>query len=198
MLVLYCGAVVFAWLEDPEVRPSSPQPHAAIEMDTTSNGTQASNVTTTAAVPVSSQSSGTQSSVRLLEEGFILLEERASTFWKELGVKHSLDVSAEAKEEIRKFFTDQFRSQSSGHSPQTTARTVSSTQAPGHNRHDRHYIFAKWFYFATICTTTIGYGGLHPHTSQVNPVDQVEGEGWVDKNPTLRGSAFFTSHGCKL
>ena len=29
-------------------------------------------------------------------------------------------------------------------------------------------------------------------------VDQVEGEGWVDKNAALCGWAFFTSHGCKL
>ena len=29
-------------------------------------------------------------------------------------------------------------------------------------------------------------------------LDQVEGEGWVDKNAALRGWAYFTSHGCKL
>ena len=29
-------------------------------------------------------------------------------------------------------------------------------------------------------------------------LDQVEGEGWLDKNAALRGWAFFTSHGCKL
>ena len=29
-------------------------------------------------------------------------------------------------------------------------------------------------------------------------LDQVEGEGWVDKNAALRGWAFFTSYVCKL
>ena len=28
--------------------------------------------------------------------------------------------------------------------------------------------------------------------------DQVEGEGWVDKNAALRGWVFFTSYMCKL
>ena len=29
-------------------------------------------------------------------------------------------------------------------------------------------------------------------------IDQVEGEGWVDKNAALRGWAFFTSYVSKL
>ena len=37
-----------------------------------------------------------------------------------------------------------------------------------------------------------------PTHDNIRQLDQVEGEGWVDKNAALRGWAFFTSHGCKL
>ena len=35
-----------------------------------------------------------------------------------------------------------------------------------HSLTDRHFVLMKWFYFVTTCTTTIGYGHVHPKTDE--------------------------------
>ena len=46
----------------------------------------------------------------------------------------------------------------------TESATTTTTNIA--KQHDKYFILMKWFYFVTTCTTTIGYGHIYPVTDQ--------------------------------
>ena len=138
MLVMYCGAVVFAVLEDPDV------------MFPSSSTTEQSNI---------------QQNITLRSDTYNVKNstESNSTLFGNImknkyNISMSLDLQEKFEEDMRLYFSSKLNASLVSHEDATTT--------DDHEPATRHYVIMKWFYFVTISTTTIGYGDVTPKTDK--------------------------------
>ena len=131
MALMYCGAVIFAQLEDPEYGelysgPCSAYPDTGRKILNFTNESRAS---------------------------------RVEYFWEKITSKYNISLNEESDNAIVEEIFDFMLI--------TSQSTKGDAESPKHQSlecYDRNSIFLKWFYFVTTCTTTIGYGTVHPVT----------------------------------
>ena len=149
MLLLYCGAMVFARLEDPNIM------YAHEGYYTTNNNTNNNTYN------VNNTETQGEGMIDLDEEIFRNL----STFWVHMESKHNVSMGGLRNSLLHDMHT--FVRELS----EQPRRQPQQLHDPHHNEtHEltldekQHFIFMKWFYFVVIATTTIGYGDVSPQT----------------------------------
>ena len=80
-------------------------------------------------------------------------------FWKHFHITYGIQMSANAREEVYQFYCNVQMKSLKSHQSHTTCKKHES--AISKNR-GKYFILMKWFYFATTCTTTIGYDHTPP------------------------------------
>ena len=147
MLLLYCGALVFARLEDPEVMYRSEE-HQLNE----TNDTNASTHTDTAGM-------------EKLKCGSDCDKKNYDEFWKNLEVKYNSSVPLEFRDEVWDRLSKKEPEDDDDHGAPASAHVHhSSGTAKDEDMDEKEFVFMKWFYFTIVATTTIGYGHVYPKT----------------------------------
>ena len=143
MLVLSIGAIVLAFLEDPDIMYGHDH-HGAIDSKNKS-------------VINSSLSK------RYVESMHRGKDDEDKMFWLSMQNRYNYTV----ENELQHYFLKEVKDYLDRRYNQPKHITRIHIHRPkGIAIRDRGFIFMKWFYFATVATTTIGYGNVYPRTDE--------------------------------
>ena len=146
MLILMCGAIVLAVLEDPDVMYGKDANALQEKNESHSNSTRSgksANKTHNVGTHISAHD---------------------AHFWKSMQAKYNFTIRHEFQ---GLFLEDVGRYQQKNCKQPTQHHGTAHFHKHISNRHfvrDRKFIFMKWFYFAIVAVTTIGYGNVYPTT----------------------------------
>ena len=140
MLMMFCGAIVFALLEDPEVFQSNNPPNQNV----LTNISEISNH--------SNKSIYSNADYSNIEKSTIL-GINISQVWEEMESKYNIKLNDDLRSDVKNYLIYE-------QNKKTALLNIKESE----KKKDRSFIFMKWFYFITTSMTTIGYGHVHPHT----------------------------------